>query len=245
MRLGALLLLGWLYAMNAGADEQVQQHLHELRTRSSLLCSSALLYFNPALEAQDSRALASSYDSLNLLATRVVQLGQPEPVAAHLRDMQRLFKDLERLPRQQAEQYPPLLLRLLRLQREMEVWAEQQLAEDGAAATTAQLLRQRSRDMARLLLDYQARSYPFIDGEYQGLAQAERQTLDQDLQQGLRRLQDADATQAEALGRVHKGYRFVRSQILANRPRESSGGVEFYLARGIVDLDELAAQVGE
>lgn len=99
--------------------------------------------------------------------------------------------------------------------------------------------------MARLLLDYQARSYPFIDGEYQGLAQAERQTLDQDLQQGLRQLQDADAAQAEALGRVHKGYRFVRSQILANRPRESSGSVELYLVRGIVDLDELAAQAGE
>ncbi|MDG9924429.1 MULTISPECIES: hypothetical protein [unclassified Pseudomonas] len=244
MRLGALLLLGWLYAMNAVADEQVQQHLHELRTRSSLLCSSALLYFNPALEAQDSRALASSYDSLNLLATRVVQLGQPEPVLTQLRDMQRLFKDLERLPRQQAQQYPPLLLRLLRVQREMDVWADQQLAAGGAAATPAQL-RQHSLGMARLLLDYQARSYPFVDGEYQGLAQAERQALDQDLQQGLRQLQEADAAQAETLGRVRKGYRFVRSQILANAPRESSGGVEFYLARGIVDLDELAVQIGQ
>ena len=94
MRLVALLLLGWLYALEAGADPQVRQHLHELRTRSALLCASALLHFNPQQQAQDGRALASSYDSLNLLATRAVQLGQPEPLASQLGDMQRLFKAL-------------------------------------------------------------------------------------------------------------------------------------------------------
>ena len=161
MRLAAWLLLGWLITLEAGADEQARQQLHELRTRSALLCSSALLHFHPHLQTQDSRPLAASYDSLNLLATRAVQLGQPEPLATQLRDMQRLFKELERLPRADAAQYPPLLAQLLQRQRHMDAWASERLMREGAAQKpVAQQLRRQSLGMARLLLDHQARGYP-------------------------------------------------------------------------------------
>lgn len=243
MRLVALLLLGWLYALEAGADPQVRQHLHELRTRSALLCASALLHFNPQQQAQDARALASSYDSLNLLATRVVQLGQPEPLAAQLSDMQRLFKVLERLPRADAGQYPALLTQLLQRQQAMAYWAGERLAHEAAAARPAtELLQQQSLAMARLLLDYQARGYPFAS-PYQGLTASEREALDLDLDSGFRELGEAGLT--ETLDSVRKGYRFIRSQLLASRPRPSSGGVEFYLARGVIDMDELAAAAPE
>lgn len=243
MRLGGLLLLGWIYAMGVCADEQARQQLHELRTRSALLCSSALLYFNPAHKEPDSRALAASYDSLNLLATRTVQLGQPEPMATHLRDMQRLFKDLERLPLRQAEQYPALLQQLLRLQREVDSWAAGQLAADGGGEnSTAQALRQQSLDMAHLLLDYQARSYPLAGEAFAWLAASERQALDQRLNQGFVSLRATEAALAEPLGAARQGYRFVRTRILASTAGQPSGGVEFYLARSVVDIDELAAQ---
>lgn len=243
MRLVALLLLGWLYALEAGADPQVRQHLHELRTRSALLCASALLHFNPQQQAQDGRALASSYDSLNLLATRAVQLGQPEPLASQLGDMQRLFKALERLPRADAAQYPELLSQLLQRQQEMAAWAGEQLAREATTADAAtQMLQRQSLAMARLLLDYQARGYPF-SSPYQGLTASEREALDQVLDSGFRELGEAGL--GEALASVRKGYRFVRAQLLASRPRSSSGGVEFYLARGVIDMDELAAAVPE
>lgn len=245
MRLVALLLLGWLYALGASADERVRQHLHEIHTRSALLCASALLHFNPQQQTQDGRALASSYDSLNLLATRAVQLGQPEPLASQLGDMQRLFKALERLPRADAAQYPELLSQLLQRQQEMAAWAGEQLARDATTADAAtQMLQRQSLAMARLLLDYQARGYPFAS-PYQGLTASEREALDFELESGFRDLDEAGAAQAEALASVRKGYRFVRAQLLASRPRPSSGGVEFYLARGVIDMDELAAATPE
>ncbi|MFI8748205.1 hypothetical protein ACIGKL_24080 [Pseudomonas sp. NPDC077186] len=242
MRLAGLLLLGWLYALSACADEQAQ-HLHEIRTRSALLCSSALLYFNPAHKEPDSRVLAASYDSLNLLATRTVQLGQPEPMATHLGDMQRLFKDLERLPRQEAASYPLLLQQMLRLQRAMAAWATAQLRRDErAVGSLTQALRQQSLDMAHLLLDYQARSYPLAGEAFAWLAASERQALDQRLNQGFVSLRASDAALSEPLDAARKGYRFVRTRILASTVGQSSGGVEFYLARSVIDIDELAAQ---
>ncbi|MFI8608096.1 hypothetical protein ACIGFL_07145 [Pseudomonas sp. NPDC077649] len=242
MRLGGLLLLGWLYALSACADERAQ-HLHEIRTRSALLCSSALLYFNPAHKEPDSRALAASYDSLNLLATRTVQLGQPEPMATHLRDMQRLFKDLERLPRQEAASYPLLLQQMLRLQRAMAAWASSQLAQDElAVGSLTQALRQQSLDMAYLLLDYQARSYPLAGEAVAVLTASERQALDRRLNQGFVSLRATEAALAEPLDAARKGYRFVRTRILVSTTGQPSGGVEFYLARSVVDMDELAAQ---
>lgn len=243
MRLGGLLLLIWLYAMTACANEQERQYLHEIRTRSALVCSSALLYFNPALKAPDVRALASSYESLNLLGARSVQLGRPELLAALVSDMQHLFKDLERLPRQEAAQYPRLLVQLLQLQRDMDTWAGKQLSTGGIVGNSvAQTLRQQSLAMARLLLDYQVRTYPFASGEFQGLTTTERQALDRDLNEGLQYINDADASLAGVISAVHRSYRFVRSQVLASQPRQSVGGVEFYLSRGVIDMDELVAQ---
>lgn len=241
MRLAGLLLLGWLYVLDASADQLVRQHLHEIRTRSALLCASALLHFNPHREAQDARALASSYDSLNLLATRAVQLGQPEPLATQLHDMQRLFKDLERLPRGEAATYPQLLGQLLQRQRDVDAWAAEQMAKLGTPQpVTARQLRWRSLAMAQLLLAYQARGYPFAS-PYTGLAAGEREALDRDLNTAFGTADGVDAAAQATLASVRKGYRFVRSQLLASRPRPTSGGVEFYVARGVIDLDELAA----
>lgn len=240
MRVGVLLLLCWVFPV--WADEQRMQFLHELRTRSHLLCSSAMLYFNPAIKLPDQRALAASYDSLNLLTTRTVQLEQPQEMANNLRDMQRLLKTLERMPQQNAGQYPELLMQLLQTQRLMDAWAAERLLQQGEVENASvHALYQQSLEMARLLLDYQASRYPFPVGGYQRLSMDQLQALDRDISERFERL-NADATLAASLAGVYRNYRFVRAQFLANDIQNSSGGIEFYLARSIIDIDELAAQ---
>lgn len=242
MRVGMLLLLCCVFPVNAGAEGQRVQLLHEVRTRSHLLCSSALLYFSSALRSPDTRVLASSYDSLNLLATRTVQLEQPETMVEALGDMQRLFRALERMPRQDAGRYPELLMQLLQAQRAMDDWAAEQLLQQAEEVDAGlRVLHQQSLEMARLLLDYQASRYPFAAGRYQRLSMDQRQTLDRDISERFVRL-TGNAQLATGLAEVYRNYRFVRAQFLANDVQNPSGGIEFYLARSIIDLDELAAQ---
>jgi hypothetical protein len=98
MRAGILLLLWILFPAGAMANDQTLQLFHEVRTRSYLLCSSAMLYFSPAIKLPDPRALISNYDSLMLLQTRTVQLGQPPYLVEIQRSMQGLMEALEQIP---------------------------------------------------------------------------------------------------------------------------------------------------
>lgn len=239
MRVVVLLL--WLLGVaDALAEGPALQALHEIRTRGYLLCSSALLYYDPANKTPDPRALASSYGSLVLLQTRTVQLGQPPQLVDIQRGLQAVMTALEQMPRRDAEHYPERLARLLQVQRQGESWAAEQYRKlGGAAPQTVRELHRQSLDMARLLLDFQARAYPLVDGAYSRMDSARRATLDRRIGQRFERLV-LPGELAGSLGDVRNNYRFVRARLLDDRGRRPSGGIEFYLARSIIDLDELA-----
>lgn len=91
MRSALFLLLCTLCSF-ARADAQSLQYLHEVSTRAYLLCSSAMAYFNPQDHMPDPRSLAASFDNLNNLETRMVQLGRPPELLEQLNGMRAIFK---------------------------------------------------------------------------------------------------------------------------------------------------------
>lgn len=243
MRAGILLLLWIMFPAGAMANDQTLQLLHEIRTRSYLLCSSAMLYFSPAIKLPDPRALISNYDSLMLLQTRTVQLGQPPYLVEIQRSMQDLMEALEQIPRQDAEQYPEKIMALLKLQRQADAWADQQYHQlSGATSETTRALHQQSLSMARLLLNYQARSYPLPAGGFVGMSDAELEAQDRAINERFGHLIKQHGEFMKTLDGVRKNYRFVRAQLLDKNAHQSSGGIEFYLTRSIIDMDELAIQ---
>ncbi len=244
MRAGILLLFWMLCSASSRADEQTLQFLHEIRTRSYLLCSSAMLYFSPEIKSPDPRALASNYDSLMLLATRTVQLGQPPFMVETQRNMQGLMTTLERISRTDAGQYPEKVMHLLKLQRQADTWADEQYRQLGGSTSEAtRELHQQSLDMARMLLNYQARSYPLPAGGFVGMGDAELEAQDRVINERFDRLIEQRGEFAKTFEGIRKNYRFVRAQLLGNNAHRSSGGIEFYLTRSIIDMDELAIQL--
>lgn len=243
MRAGVLLLLCNLFPASTMADDQTLQFLHEIRTRSYLLCSSAMLYFHPAIKQPDPRALISNYDSLMLLQTRTVQLGQPPDMIETQRNMQSLMETLEHMPRHDAGQYPKQVSDLLKLQRQADAWAESQYNQHAAETSRSPRgLHQQGLDMAKMLLNYQARSYPLQAGSYTGMTDAELEALDRAISERFELLIEKHKEFTATLERIRKNYRFVRAQVLNKNAHQSTGGIEFYLTRSIIDIDELANQ---
>lgn len=244
MRAGTFLLLWILFPARTMADDQTLQFLHEIRTRSYLLCASAMLYFNPAIKVPDPRALASNYDSLMLLQTRTVQLGLPPDLVKTQRRMQEQMNALERMPAQNSEQYPEKVMALLKLQRQADAWADEQYQPQGGATFGgAREVHQQSLDMARMLLNYEARSYPLPAGGFVGMGDAELEAQDRAINERFGRLIEQYGEFAKSFEDVRQNYRFVRAQLLGKNAHQSSGGIEFYLTRSIIDMDELAIQI--
>jgi hypothetical protein len=225
------------------AEVQALQVLHEVRSRGHLLCASAMVYYAPQGKTPDPRSLASYFDSLNQLQTRNVQLGQPEVLSETLKQMAQLLKSLERLPRRNAALYPEKISQLLALHLRLENWAaEQYRVQSDRAAEPLPTLHRQSLDMARLLLDYQTRWYRSPGSEDAGLQPEARVILDGDIQKRFEGLSRDYPGYASHLDKLRKNYRYVRTQLLESNPSRLQGGVEFYMARSVIDLDELAMQ---
>lgn len=238
MRRTVLPYLLCLLCLDSQADTRTVRQLHELDSYSRLLCASALLYFDPRERSPDPRSLTTVYHHLNTLETNVLQLGRPADLAQPLDAMQRIFSELDGLPRSASKRYPALISSLLEQRRQLGDAVGRSLAEPGV---TAQPFGEQSRDLADLLLDYQLRHYP-LPQKAARLLPAERLTqLDGAIQQRFVQLQVQYPPQAAALAKIHSSYRFVRRQLQqAGSGSEGNGGAEFYLSRAVLDLDELA-----
>lgn len=242
MRVGFLLGV-LLMCSQAGADSLNLQYLHDVRTNGYLLCASSMLYFNPAEKSQDPRALTSSFSSLTQLDTRVTQLGLPPQLNEIEQSMKTVFKVLDTTPRSRAKDYPESILKLLGLQQQLEAWgAEQYNQESRDAPSLVTALHQQSLNMAQLLLDYQVRQYPLPAGAPITLTQVQRDELDKLVTERFEVLLKQAPEQAAELSRVRSSYRFVRPQLLGGDDFRAKGGADFYIARNISDLDELAMQ---
>lgn len=235
-------LLCWLSVLCplAWGDARSAQQLSEISSRSQLLCASAMVYFDPGERAPDPRSLTAVFYHLNTLDTYVLQLGQPPALLQPLRAMQRLFAELDRLPRNQRERYPALISQLLSAQHLLQQAASQAYAQQGLPdSAPQQLFGAQSQAMASLLLDYQRRNYPLPESPQSALKPAQLQALDQQIEQGFERLLAQYGEHAQVLDKARSNYQFVRRQLQQEHGR-AHGGLEFYLSRTVIDLDELA-----
>ncbi|WP_369959764.1 hypothetical protein [Pseudomonas benzenivorans] len=245
MRSMVLISLVLMFSSPIKGDDFGTQQLSELVSRGQLLCASALLYFNPDERTPDPRSLTAVYHHLNTLDTYVLQLGHPPQLLQPLRAMQRTFGELDALPRQQRRRNSALLEQLLTQQRLLQLAASAayRKARAGAGpAVSLQLLNGQSQEMAALLLDYQLRHSPSVNGSSWLLDGERLLALDQAIEKRFDDMQSAIAEHAAVLGRVRSQYQFVRP-LLQVRSGRAHGGAEFYLSRAVLDLDELAMTI--
>jgi lauroyl/myristoyl acyltransferase len=132
----------------------------------------------------------------------------------------------------------------LQLQSRLDAWGREhyQQAQQGAPLLVT-TLHQQSLEMAQLLLDDQGRQYPLPAGAPVTLTQAQREQLDRSITARFELLLGQYPAQAGELNRVRSSYRFVRAQLLGDEMFRAKGGADFYIARNISDLDEMAMQV--
>lgn len=220
------------------------QLLTEVASRSQLLCASAMLYFNPREREPDTRGLAAVFYHLQSLDTFIVQLGRPTELVQPLRVMQRVFAELDGLPRSQRQRYPQLVQELLVQQRQLRQAAAALQAPLSAAEVAAQLpINAQSNALASLLLDYQLRHYPLPEQIQVALSGEALLALERRIEQGFAALLASYPEHQDALRKIERSYQFVRAE-LRQSTSQTHGGAEFYLGRAVTDLDELAQVAG-
>ncbi|MGB4076008.1 hypothetical protein [Pseudomonas sp.] len=243
MRTIVVVCLLCLHVSLVWGDERSAQQLSELGSRSQLLCASALLYFNPLEREPDPRGLTAVFQHLQSLDTTIVQLGQPPALVQPLRVMQRLFTELDALPRRQRQRYPQLVRQLLLQQQQLRQAAAALQAPLSPAELAARLpLNAQSNALASLLLDYQLRHYPLPEQTQQPLSSEALQALERSIEQGFDSLLQRHPEHVEVLRKINSSYQFVRAE-LQQSTSQTHGGAEFYLGRAVIDLDELAQAV--
>ena len=247
MRTRLLLCAVLMLTPQAKADERSALQLSELDSRSQLLGASAMLYFHPKDRTPDPRLLTSVFHHLQTLKTDVQQLGQPPELARAVQAMQQVFSQLEDLPPVRRQEYPLLVRQLLVHQHALRkaastAYAREQRAVSGEAS--ALLFSEQSRALARYLFDYQLRHYPVTDKEQWLLTAEQLQALDQGIEERFGQMRQQYPEHADALGKLHASYQFVRAQVQKGDKR-ANGGAEFYLGRAVTDLDELAMAVAQ
>ncbi|MDT4847997.1 hypothetical protein FQZ97_820760 [compost metagenome] len=223
------------------ADAQTVQYLHEVSTRSFLFCSSAMAYFNPQDQMPDPRSLAASFDNLNNLETRMVQLGQPPQLLEPLNGMRAIFKQLDSGTR--SSLYPDKIRQLLELNQQMQAAVAKAYEADlKTTPSSMELLNEQSQSIASLLMDYQLRRYPLADEAGFGIDQNRLQSISEAIDGRFSLLMEKYPDRVAILDKVRKHYQFVRSQLLQVKGRQN-GGAEFYITRSVIDLNELAMEL--
>ncbi|WP_271411502.1 hypothetical protein [Pseudomonas sp. Q1-7] len=244
MQKKSLLFLLCLVCPLVWGDGRSAGQLSELRSRSQLMCASAMVYFNPAERTPDPRGLSATFGHLNTMEAYVVQLGQPEALVQPLRAMKKVFETLDRLPPSERQRYPELIQQLLGHQQQLQQAASAAYAGAGPDLAAAELGAQ-SQALSTLLLDHQVRLYPLPQKGGLTLTPEQAKALDQMIEQRFEALLARHVEHAEVLSKAKANYLFVRPQLqqVASGGNAGSGGAEFYLSRAVIDLDELALAV--
>lgn len=240
MRKGWLLVALLLLSTPAWSNEASLRKLSEVVSLSDLLMASALGYFNVHVRSPDERSLTSIYASFYTLEMCMAHLGQPPAQARPLAQIKMLLAKLEALPASQRGRYPELLQQLLNEHQKLRRAAAGAYAElrDGSD-NIEQMINEQSHDLSSLLVDYQIRHYPEIAPSQRIFSASEQEVLTTSIDQRFKTLLTEQPEQAEALGKVNTQYRFIRAQLL-NPGGRWQAGVEFYLSRAVLDLQELA-----
>lgn len=227
----------------AHADKQSIQYLHEVSSNSYLYTASMMVYFNPKDRTPDERSLTAVFGAINVMDTKVTQLGNPPEMRAPLDEMNSIFLSLEKAKRSQSATFPAKIQRVLQLNKQMqEAVAKSYNAEMTATPSSMALLNEQSQAIAYLLMDYQLRRYPLEDKSAYGMDPAQLPEVDKQIDANFILLLKQYPANADYLEPAYKNYRFVRKQLLQSKGRPN-GGAEFYMTRTVIDLDDLATEL--
>ena len=242
MRSALLFILAFCCSF-ARADIQSIQYLHEVSNNAYLFTASMMVYFNPKDRTPDERSLTAAFGAINVMDTKITQLGNPPEMRKPLDEMNSIFLTLEKTKRAQSEIFPGKVQRLLELNKQLqEAVAKTYNAEMTANPSPMGLLNEQSQAIARLLMDYQLRRYPLEDKAAFALDPAQLPVIDKQIDDNFGLLIKRYPANADYLEPAYKNYRFVRKQLLQSKGRPN-GGAEFYITRTVIDLDDLATQL--
>lgn len=234
-----LVVVLWLLSFYAWSNDSRAQKLSEVISQTDLLGASALAYFNTDQRSRDERSLTSAYSSLYTLEMCMAHQGHPADQTQPLAQIKALLAQLEALPSAQRERYPELLSALLIEQKKLREAAASAYATSRAQLSNlTHMLSEQSHDLSRLHLDYQIRHSPKLEAATPTLSVSEREALVAIVDQRFKVLRAELAEHSEFLGKTNAQYRFVRSQLISSGSRLQTG-VEFYLGRVVLDLQEL------
>lgn len=242
MRSALLLILAFCCSF-ARADIQSIQYLHEVSNNAYLFTASMMVYFNPKDRTPDERSLTAAFGAINVMDTKITQLGNPPDMRMPLDEMNSIFLTLEKTKRAQSAIFPEKIQRVLQLNKQLqEAVAKTYNAEMTANPSPMGLLNEQSQTIARLLMDYQLRRYPLEDKTAFALDPAQLPVIDKQIDENFALLIKKYPANADYLEPAYKNYRFVRKQLLQSKGRPN-GGAEFYITRTVIDLDDLATQL--
>ncbi|WP_137819656.1 hypothetical protein [Pseudomonas sp. 2FG] len=238
----ALIALSLLVSSLVAASERAQRY-HELQSQAYLLCANALMYFEAQGGPPDPGHLAAYQGALSRLDGLTRQLGQPPELSQPLDEISALLSELEQLPRSEAPLYPARLIALLGAHEQLESRAAQHYRQlEPEVPARVRLLHRQSQALGRLLLQAQARSARVLGVYSVALSAAEFAAMDEGINQGFASLLAELPEHAERLQKQQRSFRFVRGQLLSSDFGKSIASAEPYVARSMLELDQLAAQ---
>lgn len=224
----------------AGLSAQDQQRLH---SQASLLAMDALIYYDTdprAATLPDASLLHELSETRRRFETASAAGSLPAGLAAPLAGMDADLNALQRLPRDQASRYAPLLISLLdnreRLNRQMDA-----TPTAPAASPLAQALNRQSQRIGEIYLHALARNAVVLREHSMAHHDTGLQPLDQAIEQGFEQLKElmppGDAAQ---LQHQRLTYRFVRPKLLQPDALQKSAAAKRYIAGILAWLDRQA-----
>lgn len=224
----------------AAISAQDQQRLY---SQASLLAMDALIYYDTdprAAMLPDESLLQELSETRQTLETTTAAHALPASLAAPLTDMSSDLNRLQRLPRDQASRYAPLLISLLDNR-------EQLIRQIGATPTAppasllAQALNRQSQRIGEIYLHALARNAVVLREHSMAHHQTGLQPQDQAIEQGFEQLKEllppGDVAQ---LQRQRLAYRFVRPKLLQPDALQKSAAAKRYIAGIVAWLDRQA-----
>ncbi|WP_028627143.1 hypothetical protein [Metapseudomonas resinovorans] len=236
-----LFLSACVLSASSWADDQSLEQLHQLRTRSLLLCANALVQFNEYEERGDT--LRPEAYRADLAEMKQISASSKLPSElALVSEMEQQIAELEGLPRQGTNRYGHGLAKLLDLQQQLEQLASKRYQSmEGSEPNQRRALRTISLDTGRMLLLYQSRAFVLLPKHGLDISEETNQQLDGHISVGLQNLIQMNASLATRLVPVERRYQFVRGKLMNFQQNWAPSGVALYLERNIRELDQLAS----
>ncbi len=238
----ALVLLLHAACSWAAVSAQEQQRLH---SQASLLAMDALIYYDTdprAAALPDASLQQELRETRRMLEAASAERALPADLGAALAGMGADLNALQRLPRDQASHYAPLLISLLD-HREQLIRQMDAMPVAPPASPLAQALNRQSQRIGEIFLHALARDAVVLREHSMAHHQTGLHPQDRDIEQGFDRLSELLPPGASAqLQRQRLAYRFVRPKLLQPDALQKSAAAKRYIVAIVAWLDRQARQ---